>query len=155
MLDHLDVLVALTWPALDVVARVVFSRLDQRRLCDLYAIGVDEVSYRRSQRYLTLVANHASGAVVWADTGRSQATLERLFDQLGDDEAAKIRAVSLDMCAPAPQANVCFDPSTSSPSPTGRRYRPPAGVAGAHQAAGGGARWLNHAPGACSSDLSG
>jgi len=101
-----------------IVARVVAEQLAERRLRDLERIGVDEVSYRRGQRYLTLVANHRSGAVVWADTGRSRATLERFFDALGEQETAKIGAVSLDMWAPyldavaarAPRARVCFDP---------------------------------------------
>lgn len=101
-----------------IVVRVVSGQLDQRRLTDLYLIGVDEVSYRRGQRYLTLVANHESGAVVWAGKGRSQATLERFFDCLGHQHAANIRAVSIDMSAGyekavrarAPQATVCFDP---------------------------------------------
>src|SRR2546425_473373 len=69
----------------------------RRRLRDLYLIGVDEVSYRRGQRYLTLVADHADGAVVWAGKGRGAATLERFFAQLGEQETAKLRAVSIDM----------------------------------------------------------
>lgn len=101
-----------------IVARVIAEELDRRRLHDLYLIGVDEVSYRRGYRYLTLVANHQEGAVVWAGEGKGAATLERFFDALGADETAKIRAVSLDMAGGyqkavakrAPQATVCFDP---------------------------------------------
>jgi len=101
-----------------IVARVVADQLDQRRLRDLERIGIDEVSDRRGHRYLTLVCDHRSGAVVWVGRDRSQATLERFFDQLGEAEAGKLRAVSLDMWAPylnalaarVPQARVCFDP---------------------------------------------
>src|SRR5262245_29355790 len=101
-----------------IVARVVADQLDQRRLRDLERIGIDEVSYRRGHRYLTLVCDRRSGAVVWVGRDRSQATLERFFDQLGKAEAGKLRAVSLDMWAPylnalaarVPQARVCFDP---------------------------------------------
>src|SRR6266851_5211524 len=49
---------------------------------------------RRGQRYLTLVADHADGAVVWAGTGRGAATPECFFDQLGAAETEKLRAVS-------------------------------------------------------------
>ncbi len=101
-----------------IVTRVVSERLDRRRLRDLYLIGVDEISYRRGQRYLSLVADHADGAVVWAGKGRGAATLERFFDELGEEEAAKIRAVSIDMAGGyqkalarrAPAAAICFDP---------------------------------------------
>src|SRR5262245_37208599 len=62
-----------------IVARVVADQLDQRRLRDLERIGIDEVSYRRGHRYLTLVCDHRSGAVVWVGRDRSQATLERFF----------------------------------------------------------------------------
>ena len=112
-------LLRVTWRSVAaVVARVVAGELDRRRLRDLYLIGVDEVSYRRGQRYLTLVADHADGAVVWADKGRGAATLERFFDQLGEQETAKLSAVSIDMSGGyqkalrdrCPQATVCFDP---------------------------------------------
>jgi transposase len=78
---------------------------------------VDEISYRKGQRYLTCVANHASGAIVWARPGRNAATLAAFFDCLGDRKHS-IRAVSIDMSAgyeiaikaAVPDAEICFDP---------------------------------------------
>lgn len=101
-----------------IVGRVVADELDRRRLGELYLIGVDEISYRRGQRYLTLVADHQDGAVVWAGKGRGAATLERFFDELGAGETWKLRAVSIDMSggyqkairARAAHVTVCFDP---------------------------------------------
>jgi transposase len=46
-----------------IVERVVSERLDERRLDGLVAIGVDEISYRRGQRYLTSVVDHKAGAI--------------------------------------------------------------------------------------------
>src|SRR5712692_5964860 len=112
-------LLRVTWRSVAaIVRRVVADELDRRRLVELYVIGVDEVSYRRGQRYLTLVADHADGAVVWAGKGRGAATLERFFDRLGGEETTKLGAVSIDMSggyqkairARAAQATVCFDP---------------------------------------------
>lgn len=112
-------LLRVTWRSVaSIVRRVVEQELGRRRLADLYLLGVDEVSYRRGQRYLTLVADHADGAVVWTGKGRGAATLEQFFDELGREETAKVKAVSIDMaggyqkalaehCA---QATVCFDP---------------------------------------------
>jgi transposase len=48
-----------------ILARVVADHLDERRLEGLVQVGVDEISYRKGQRYLTSVADHASGAIVW------------------------------------------------------------------------------------------
>jgi transposase len=100
-----------------IVQRVVADHLDERRLHGLVAIGCDEISYRRGQRYLTSVVDHHSGAIVWCAPGRNAATLQAFFDLLGDRKHS-IRAVSIDMSGGyekairdnVPAAKVCFDP---------------------------------------------
>jgi transposase len=100
-----------------IVERVVKDHLDERRLSGLVAIGVDEISYRRGQRYLTSVVDHHAGAIVWCAPGRNAQTLQAFFDELGE-RASSIRAVSIDMSGGyekairenAPAAEVCFDP---------------------------------------------
>ena len=62
-----------------IVERVVAEHLDESRLEGLVAIGVDEISYRRDQRYLTLVVDHTSGAIVWCSPGRNVATWQEFF----------------------------------------------------------------------------
>lgn len=100
-----------------IVDRVVAERLDPRRLERLRLIGVDEVSYRKRHRYLTVVADHDTGRIVWVAKGRNSATLQAFFTELGDRRAS-IRAVSIDMSgeyqrairAALPHAEICFDP---------------------------------------------
>jgi len=100
-----------------IVARVVADQLDERRLDGLVAIGCDEISYRKGQRYLTCVADHQRGAIIWAKPGRNAATLQAFFDELGE-RTQSIKAVSIDMSAgyenavhaAIPHAEVCFDP---------------------------------------------
>ena len=100
-----------------IVARVVSDHLDSDRLEGLICIGVDEISYRRHHRYLTSVADHQTGAIVWCSPGRNSATLQAFFDELGDRKAT-IEAVSIDMSgeyqrairAAVPDAEICFDP---------------------------------------------
>ena len=100
-----------------IVERVVADHLDHRRLHGLITIGVDEISYRRGQRYLTSVADHSSGSIVWCAPGRSAQTLQAFFDLLGERKHT-IRAVSIDMAGGyqqairenLPEAEVCFDP---------------------------------------------
>jgi transposase len=102
-----------------IVGRVVAEQVDTGRLTGLLRIGVDEVSYRKGHRYLTVVADHdQSGRVVWAAEGRNAATLEQFYDQLGPHGCTQLEAVSLDLGAAyrkatdtrAPQARQCVDP---------------------------------------------
>jgi len=82
------------------------------------AIGVDEISYRRGQRYLTSVVDHHAGAIVWCPPGRNAQTLQAFFDLLGPQRVATISAVSIDISGGyekairehAPVAEGCFDP---------------------------------------------
>ena len=81
-------------------------------------LGCDEVSHGAGHRFLTCVADHHTGGVVWAAPGRNAQTLQGFFDQLSDEQKASIQAVSIDMSAgyekaitaAVPDAQVCFDP---------------------------------------------
>jgi transposase len=112
-------LVRISWAAVGrIITRVVGRTLDRKRLDELYVIGLDEVSYRKGHKYLSVVANHATGDPVWMAEGRSQRTVGKFFKVLGREHAKKLTAVSMDMCAPyiaevrdkAPQATIAFDP---------------------------------------------
>jgi len=88
------------------------------RLEGLRRIGIDEISYKRSHRYLIVVVDHDTGRLVWAGPGRSEAALNRFFDELGDARAAELTHVSADMAdwiaktvaRRAPNAVRCADP---------------------------------------------
>jgi transposase len=102
----------------NIVARYVGRTIDNKRLDDLFVIGLDEVSYRKGHKYLTVVANHATGAPVWIAEGRSQKALGGFFDELGPERSAKLGVVTMDMAASyiaevrarAPSATIAFDP---------------------------------------------
>lgn len=109
-----------SWEAVaGIVTRVVADHLDDARLDAVYRIGVDGVSYRKGHRYLTVVADHdRAGAVIWAGEGKSGATLEQFFDQLGPARSTQIQAASADLhggyarviAKRAPQARLCANP---------------------------------------------
>jgi transposase len=108
-----------SWEAVDhVVTRVVAERIDDARLDQLYRIGVDEVSYRRGHKYLTIVADHDTGHVVWVGNDRTKAAFGGFFDALGARRTAAIQALTLDASSiylptardRAPQATICIDP---------------------------------------------
>lgn len=100
-----------------IVERVVTERLGEERLTGLRVIGVDEFSYRKRQRYLTVVVDHERGRVVWAAEGRGAAALAGLFKHIGEPGCAQIKAATIDMAGGykkairehLPNAQVVFD----------------------------------------------
>ena len=77
-------LLGISWVTVgSIVERVVARRLDGARFAKLRRIGVDEFSYRKRHRYLTIVVDHDERRVVWAGRGRSAETLGAFFEQLG------------------------------------------------------------------------
>jgi transposase len=114
-------LVRIDWDTVGrIITRVMGDGLDPDRLEDLFEIGVDEVSWRRRHKYLTLVSDHRNARVVWGKEGRDTATLDGFFDELGAQRSERITAVSMDMSAGyaksvrkdahAPKAVICYDP---------------------------------------------
>jgi transposase len=66
-------------------------------LAGLKRIGIDEISHRVGQRYLTVVVDHDSGRLVWAAAGRDHKTVEAFLDSLGEERCKQIELVSCDM----------------------------------------------------------
>jgi len=100
-----------------IIGRVVGRRLDGGRLRGLRRIGIDEFSYRKRHRYLTLVVDHDRGRVVWAGPGKGAEAVSGFFRALGKDGCAALETVTMDMSGGyqkalaeyAPQAAVVFD----------------------------------------------
>ena len=101
-----------------IITRVVD---DARAVSDpfdgLRRIGIDEISYRKGHKYLTVVVDHDSGRLVWAAVGRDKATLEAFFDLLGEERSSLIKLVSADAAEwiatvvheRCPNATLCAD----------------------------------------------
>ena len=80
-----------------IVARVAAdARVRVDRWADLRRIGIDEISYKRGHKYLTVVVDHDSGYLIWAAPGRDKKTLRRFFTALGAERCAQITHVSAD-----------------------------------------------------------
>ncbi len=101
-----------------IVERIVSGRLDPERLDNLRRIGVDEFSYRKRHRYITVVVDHDRQRVIWAGEGRSAEVLEGFFGGvLGIDRCFNIKEVTIDMAGSyikavenwLPQADIVFD----------------------------------------------
>ena len=81
-------LMRIAWRSVGAIVTRVSADIDARvdRLAGLRRIGIDEISYKRGHRYLTIVVDHDSGRLVWAAAGRDEATLQSFFDLLGHSE---------------------------------------------------------------------
>jgi len=102
-----------------ILERVAGEARRQVDLLDgLRRIGIDEISHRKGQRYLTVVVDHHSGRLVWAAPGRDRRTVLAFFDALGEERCRALELISADMAAwisgpiseRAPQAVRCVDP---------------------------------------------
>ena len=119
-LNHTAVssMLGISWSTVGAIAgRLVAEKLDERRFDGLVRIGVDEISFRRRHKYLTIVLNHDTGKVVWVGEGKSSETLKDFFGQLSPEQLARIEVVSMDLSAAyqkavreaLPGAEVVFD----------------------------------------------
>ena len=80
-----------------IITRVVHEQRKSQDLLDgLRRIGIDEISYRKGQRYLVVVVDHDTGRLVRAANGRDADTVRRSFIELGEERCAKIEKVSCD-----------------------------------------------------------
>jgi transposase len=102
-----------------ILDRVVADARKGRDLMHgLTRIGIDEVSFHKGHRSLTVVVDHSSGRIVWAKEGRDKKTLRTFFDELGAERAARLTHVSADAASwigdvvaeRCPTAVLCIDP---------------------------------------------
>jgi transposase len=108
-----------SWRAVDhMCIRVATEALGRVDLLEgLVAIAIDEVKYKKGQRYLTVVCDHLTGRVIWAAKGRTKATVGAFFDALGTERAEKLQFVTCDgaewirsvVAERAPEATICLD----------------------------------------------
>ena len=113
-------LMRIAWRTVGAIITRVWADVDalHDRFSDLRRIGIDEISYKRGHRYLTVVVDHDTGRLVWAAPGRDKATLETFFDALGEERSAQITHVSADgadwistvVAERCPNAVRCADP---------------------------------------------
>jgi transposase len=113
-------LMRVAWRTVGAILARVWADTDAAtdRLAGLSRIGIDEISYKRGFKFVTVVINHDTGALVWAAPGRDRATLHTFFDELGAQRSAAITHVSADGAGwieavvrdRCPQAVRCADP---------------------------------------------
>jgi len=94
----LEVLLRIAWRTVGaIVTRVVDEGVAARDpLEGLRRIGIDEISYKKDHRYITIVVDHDTGRLVWAAPGRDRKTLKAFFTTLGESRCAAVTHISAD-----------------------------------------------------------
>jgi transposase len=113
-------LMRIAWRSVGAIITRVSADIDARvdRLDGLRRIGIDEISYKRGHRFITVVVDHDTRRLVWAAAGRDMATLNRFFEALGAERCSLITHVSADsadwiarcVATHCPEAALCADP---------------------------------------------
>ena len=67
-----------------------------KRLDGLVNIGIDETSYRKGHKYITVVVNHDTNTVVWIGDGHGKSVLEQFYKSLSGEQLASIKVVTGD-----------------------------------------------------------
>lgn len=63
-------------------------------------IAVDEKSYKKGHKYVTIVSDVERGMVIWVSEGNKKESLDEFFKILGPERCAKIETVSKDLHKP-------------------------------------------------------
>ena len=80
----------------DIVKRHLVRRFEKPQLSKLKYIAIDEISVRKGHKYMTVVMDLESGAVVFVGDGKKAESLKPFWKMLRRSRA-KIQAVSMDM----------------------------------------------------------
>ena len=87
------------------------------KFSNLIRIGIDETSYRKGHRYVTVVVNHDTGGLIWAHEGHGIGTPSKFFEELTrtalyDKTCVRRRRETAPFMAEkyCPQAQRCIDP---------------------------------------------
>ncbi|MCA9438433.1 MAG: ISL3 family transposase [Candidatus Omnitrophica bacterium] len=109
-----------SWDQIDgVMNRGVKRGLDRREEVSPKHIGVDETSFKKGHRYVTLVQDQEKGHVLQVEEGRGRESLDSFYENLGKERASRIKSVSMDMHQPyirstlehvsEAEKKICFD----------------------------------------------
>ncbi|MFH6891533.1 ISL3 family transposase [Alloscardovia omnicolens] len=66
------------------------------RLTNLRHIGIDETSYKKGHKYITVVVDHDQNQVVWCHEGTGKEVLDQFFESLTQKQRDIIEACSAD-----------------------------------------------------------
>ena len=109
------------WHTVGSIARRVQESLEKERpssFDNLEEIGIDETSYKKGYKYMTVVINHKTGHLIWAKKGHGKEVLSGFFEELTEEQRSEIKYVTADgarwiaacISEYCPNAERCIDP---------------------------------------------
>jgi transposase len=109
------------WHTVGSIAKRVQKSLEEQqpnRFDNLEAIGIDETSYKKGHKYMTVVVDHKTGHLIWAKQGHGKTVLTSFFKELSEEQRDSIKVVTADGarwiadCIKdyCPNAERCVDP---------------------------------------------
>jgi transposase len=92
---------ALTWDQVDEIMKRAVQRGSARsERCTPTRIGVDETSFQKRHKYVTIVCDLEGGKVLHIADGRSKASLDSFFEGMDRKQLDAIDVVAMDMHMP-------------------------------------------------------
>ena len=105
----------LSWDEVDgIMQRAVNRGLSRRKNEAPARLGVDETSFAKRHRYVTVVSDLDTSEVLYVGDERSSEALEDYYRSLSEEEIAKIEVVSMDMWKPYMKATRTHVPDADS-----------------------------------------
>lgn len=92
-------LMRISWNSIGPIISRIKDALDPdptKRFENLKRIGVDETSYRKGHKYMTVVVDHDTGKVIWVSKGHGKSVLTKFFKLLTEEQRATIEHVTGD-----------------------------------------------------------
>lgn len=91
----------LSWDQVDgVMQRAVARGLARREARLPRKIGVDEKSFKKGHKYVTVVHDAESGAVIHVADERKTEVLTEFYSQFSEEELSRVESVTMDMWGP-------------------------------------------------------
>ena len=89
----------------------------EHRFNGLKHIGIDETSYKKGHKYITVIVDHDTNSVIWVHERHGKEVLRGFFEQLSEEQRTSIECVTADgarwisetMEEYIPSAHLCLD----------------------------------------------
>jgi transposase len=99
-ISMVSALMRVSWKAVGPICERVTKELEDMRGHSMFdgltCIGIDETSYKKGHRYMTVVVDHERGCVVWCGKGHGKEVLSAFFEKLDGWQRASIKTVTAD-----------------------------------------------------------
>ena len=93
-------LARIEWKTVGNICKRVYDEMEKQRdnskWDNIKKIGIDETSYKKGHKYLTVVVDHDESSLLWAHEGKGSDVLELFFKKLTKEQCANIEVVTAD-----------------------------------------------------------